>query len=635
MSLEISMSGFLGQALLFASLLASVFCAISGFAVRAQGFFQKARSWQFILLLFSAGWLFLLFNLHDFSIRYIFKTSSANMTPWELIPSSWAGQPGSLLLWLCFQSALGFVFLKPGKASGLYFAFQSALLIVEAFVDSPFAPLQSSRLPQDGLGLEPLLQTAEMWLHPPALFLGYALLALPFFALLAEGLFFEREGLFERLRPALWGAFFCFAFGNFTGGVWAHAELAWGGFWAWDPVENASLMPFLSLLGALLVSGSGARRFWAGLSFLLAMLGAMLTRSKLVTSLHSFGMSPTSSAFAAIFLISLSLFLWAQIAAQRRDRTSQGSNAAPESLTLLFMQLVLGAMLLVLLLGTLAQPLTALFGTPKRFGAGWYNAFEVPLGLLLLTLGLLRSMADQSRWRKRMIVLLSLAVPLLLVMENRYGIRTIFGKSEHSAPHALSIGQGIELLWASAVGFGLCVSSKWGGLFGIFRRKKTDVAAFLRPLSTLGLGLFVCGLCGLPLQLQGEEELQGVGQETSIQGTRSAFRLLKVEERDRARLAQVQLLRRHRALCSFELEHRFYAGKKKTAERDFCRLELDEFSVIPTILEASPPKIRLKWFLTPLYFLIWAGGCLSLSGLLGLTACFGFQALKKAQTGET
>src|ERR1700758_2850414 len=256
------MAGIGSFALLFA-LACSAYCMVAGlvailskrtFAAALGETARRAGIVTFVLVLLAAVILVVAAFQNDFSIAYIFHHSNRDLPAPYKFATLWSGQEGSLLFWSLLLSAYGLVLRLRYKTDVRLFAHASVViaavqvffLLLLNFAANPFGVMQGS-LPADGNGLNPLLQYPEMVIHPPMLYLGYVGFTVPFaFALAALIMRYPGEKwihITRRWTMVTWGFLTC---GIFLGAHWAYRVLGWGGYWGWDPVENASLMPWLT-----------------------------------------------------------------------------------------------------------------------------------------------------------------------------------------------------------------------------------------------------------------------------------------------------------------------------------------------------------------------------------------------------
>src|SRR6185312_902052 len=341
---------------------------------------------------------------NDFSISYILHHSNRDLPLPYKFATLWSGQEGSLLFWSLLLSGYGLVLRLRHKTDVRLFAHASVViaavqvffLLLLNFAAKPFAVIQTA-VPPDGNGLNPLLQYPEMVIHPPMLYLGYVGFTVPFaFALGALAMKYPGEKwihITRRWTMVTWGFLTC---GVFLGAHWAYSVLGWGGYWGWDPVENASLMPWLTgtafLHSVMMQEKRGMMKNWnvwlIFVTFLLSILGTLLTRSGLVSSVHAFAQSSIGAWFYAFLFIVLGICIFTFIL--QRDHLK--SDHKIESLvsresSFLFNNLIFLAACFTILWGTLFPVLSEYVqGNRVTVGAPWYNRIAVPIGLSLLAL---------------------------------------------------------------------------------------------------------------------------------------------------------------------------------------------------------------------------------------------------------
>jgi len=354
------------------------------------------------------------FRTRDFSFAYVAEHSSKALPFPYVYTAFWGGQAGSLLLWLLVLTALGSAAVVFNRrlvtevlpwtvpVLGAVASFFAVLLV---FVVSPFT---TQVAPTDGAGLNPSLQNPYMMIHPPLLYLGYVGLTIPFAfasAALLSGRFDERWIVATRRWTIL--AWTALGVGILLGAKWAYEEVGWGGYYAWDPVENAALMPWLAatafLHSVMVQEKKNMLRVWNAVlvtgAFCLSIFGTFLTRSGLINSIHSFAQSPIGAWFlgfigvAAAF--STALIIWRL--PQLRARTRLESLASREA-AFLYNNLLLVAFTLTVLWGV-AFPLLseAVRGEAVTVGPPYYDFFLKVFGLPLL---LLMGIGPLVAWRR-------------------------------------------------------------------------------------------------------------------------------------------------------------------------------------------------------------------------------------------
>jgi cytochrome c-type biogenesis protein CcmF len=341
---------------------------------------------------------------NDFSITYILEHSNRALPGPYKFSALWSGQEGSLLLWAWLLGAYGFVLRLTHKQDVKLYAYAGTILAgiqlfflsVLNFAAPPFALFRGS-IPADGNGLNPLLQYPEMVIHPPMLYLGYVGFSVPFaFALGALMMRYPGDRWIKITRIWTMVTWMFLTTGIFLGMHWAYAVLGWGGYWGWDPVENASFMPWLTgtafLHSVMMQEKKGMMKSWnvwlIFTTFLLTMLGTLLTRAGLVSSVHAFAQSSIGTWFVTFMVIVLGVCIFTYIV-QRDHLKSEHrleSLVSRES-SFLFNNLVLLAACFVILWGTLFPIISEyIVGNKVTVGAPWYNQVAVPIGLFLLFL---------------------------------------------------------------------------------------------------------------------------------------------------------------------------------------------------------------------------------------------------------
>jgi cytochrome c-type biogenesis protein CcmF len=341
---------------------------------------------------------------NDFSITYIMEHSNRALPGPYKFAALWSGQEGSLLLWAWLLAAYGFVLRLTHKTDVKLYAYAGTILAgvqvfflaVVNFAAPPFS-LNKGAIPDDGFGLNALLQYPEMVIHPPMLYLGYVGFTVPFaFALGALMMRYPGEKWIKITRVWTLVTWLFLTVGIFLGMHWAYAVLGWGGYWGWDPVENASFMPWLTgtafLHSVMMQERKGMMKSWnvwlIFTTFILSILGTLLTRAGLVSSVHAFAQSSIGSWFTAFLVITLAVCIFTYILNRNHLKNEHHleSLVSRES-SFLFNNLVLLVACFVILWGTLFPVLSEFVqGTKVTVGPPFYNRVAVPIGLFLLFL---------------------------------------------------------------------------------------------------------------------------------------------------------------------------------------------------------------------------------------------------------
>src|SRR5580692_8263752 len=373
-----------------------------------------------ILLTIASGILIYSLLTGDFRMGYVAAHTDASMSNIYKFTAWWGGQEGSLLLWswlLATYSAV-VVFMNRRKfrdmmpwVTSVLMATETFFLILIAFVFSPFQILIAGRgniVEGMGKGLNPLLQYWTMVIHPPMLYLGYVGFTVPF-AFAMGSLITKQPGdnwIHTTRRWTIVTLLFQ-STGILLGQGWAYAVLGWGGYWAWDPVENASLLPWITatafLHSVMMQEKKGMMKVWnvvlVSTTFFLCIFGTMLTRSGIVNSVHAFAQSSIGTYFSTFLAIGIAgtVFLILNRLEYLKSEAQLESVLSRES-TFLFNNLILLASCFAVLWGTLFPVISeAVSGEKISVDAPFFNRVEIPIamGLLLLT-----GVGPLIAWRK-------------------------------------------------------------------------------------------------------------------------------------------------------------------------------------------------------------------------------------------
>ena len=351
----------------------------------------------------------------DFSLEYVAANISANMPNVYVFAAFWGGQAGSMLFWALILSMYAAIAVYANRvsnrellpfAAGTLGAVLVFFLATTAFKANPFARLDW--VPMDGRGMNPQLQNPGMAIHPPNLYLGYVATAIPFAfaiaALFTRRLDAEWLGVVRRWSLLSW---FFLTVGIVLGMWWAYVELGWGGYWAWDPVENASFLPWLTgtafLHSIMIQEKRGMLRKWnvvlVVMTFLLSIFGTFLTRSGIIESVHTFARSAIGSWFATFFFIATGATIYL-VATRLKDLETKATleSMVSREAAFLYNNLALVGIAFAVLWGTLFPILSEWVRAEKiTVGPPFFNAVNVPLGLFLLAL---TGIGPLIAWRK-------------------------------------------------------------------------------------------------------------------------------------------------------------------------------------------------------------------------------------------
>jgi cytochrome c-type biogenesis protein CcmF len=367
---------------------------------------QRAALAVSLLSFFATIILTQLLMTSNFDVDYVAHYTSQETPLIYKFTALWAGQSGSLLFWLFILSLYAIIAILQNQRSQLKLmpwvmivlvTVQLFFLILVNFITNPFAPTETDFVIANGLGLNPLLQNVTMAIHPPMLYLGYVGFTVPFAFSIAAMAQRDMNALWMRtVRQWLLFVWLMLSIGVMLGGWWAYQELGWGGYWAWDPVENASFMPWLAgtaLLHSIMIQEKkDMLKVWNMIliiiTFTLCIFGTFLTRSGVMSSVHSFTASSLGPIFLGFvfFILVVSFGLMSRRMQLLRSKKRIESFSSRES-GFLFNNVVFIVMCFAVLWGTLFPVISeAIRGTKITVGAPFFNQINIPIGLVLLCL---------------------------------------------------------------------------------------------------------------------------------------------------------------------------------------------------------------------------------------------------------
>ena len=367
---------------------------------------QRAALAVSLLSIFATIILTQLLMTSNFDVDYVAHYTSQETPLIYKFTALWAGQSGSLLFWLFILSLYAIIAILQNQRSQLKLmpwvmivlvTVQLFFLILVNFITNPFAPTETDFVIVNGLGLNPLLQNATMAIHPPMLYLGFVGFTVPFAFSIAAMAQRDMNALWMRtVRQWLLFVWLMLSIGVMLGGWWAYQELGWGGYWAWDPVENASFMPWLAgtalLHSVMIQEKKDMLKVWNMvliiITFTLCIFGTFLTRSGIMSSVHSFTASSLGPIFLGFvfFILVVSFGLMSQRMQLLRSKKRIESFSSRES-GFLFNNVVFIVMCFAVLWGTLFPVISeAVRGTKITVGAPFFNQINIPIGLVLLCL---------------------------------------------------------------------------------------------------------------------------------------------------------------------------------------------------------------------------------------------------------
>ncbi len=458
---------------------------------------------QFIFVIFAFFCLAYSFIIDDFSVIYVANNSHTELPTLYKFSAVWGAHEGSLLLWILILTVWMILVAKNSdqvpkifisRVLGILGLLNFGFILFTLFTSNPF--LRISPIPFEGADLNPLLQDIGLAIHPPILYVGYVGFAVAYAFAIAAMLSGKLDKQWAKwTRPWTTAAWLFLTIGIALGSWWAYYELGWGGWWFWDPVENASFMPWLigtALIHSLAVTEKrGLFKSWTLLlaisAFSLSLLGTFLVRSGILISVHAFATDPARGIFILLLLLLViggGLLLYAFKAQNIDDEV--GFNVLSRETFLLLNNVLLVIAATLILLGTLAPLILEVFNAGKiSIGPPWFElAMIVPMLPLILLIGLGMNtswikQSSQNLYKKLLLplflsILLGIIIPLFF-----YGDISLL----------LSIGT-IAAVWIIISSL-LPIYKQWQGYSHI---KKVTRSVIGMSIAHLGLGLFVFGV---------------------------------------------------------------------------------------------------------------------------------------------
>ena len=635
------MSPELGHLCLILALLAALFQAGAGLVgahardgalMRASGVAALLQA-ALVALAFAA--LVRAYLVTDLSVLNVYANSHAAKPLLYKLTGAWGNHEGSMLLWVLMLAALGALVAAFGRTLpdslrarvvGVQAVIGVCFLAFALFTSNPFARIDPA--PAEGTGLNPLLQDPGLAFHPPFLYLGYVGMSVAFsfaVAALIEGR--VTPAWARWVRPWTLLAWTSLTLGIAMGAWWAYYELGWGGYWFWDPVENASLMPWLAgtalLHSAIVVEKRDTLKAWcvlmAILAFSMSLLGAFIVRSGVLTSVHSFAADPARGfwllvIFAALTGGALTLY------ALRGGATAGGgafSSLSRES-ALVVNNVLLCVLTFTVLLGTF-WPLgvEAMTGERMSVGPPYFTAVTTPLMVLLalaLAAGVLlpwkRGRADRLKGR-----LLGAGIAAGLA-----ALAALYLTGAKAVLAATGLLVAVLIIAVSLTDLAGRTAFLRVPLRQSFRRARGLPGAFWGgTLAHLGMGVAVIGMVGASLWLTEEQALMRPGDSVAVAGLTVTFE--RVEERRgpnyTTEVGVLTLAKDGRALAVLEPEQRWYpVAQQATVEAAIVpRWAHDVYVAMgePRDTPDGPARV-IRVYHHPLVLWLWGGGLLMVAG---------------------
>jgi len=596
--------------------------ALQGTGAMVMTALRRVAVVQGVLALAAFGLLITLFVLSDMSVELVVENSHSMKPLIYKIAGAWGNHEGSMLLWVTvlatagagvalFEKRLATATLAAtlGAQAAIAIGFYAFL----AFASNPF--VRVSPAPLDGRGLNPLLQDPGLAFHPPTLYLGYVGLSVAFSFAVGALLMRDVGPAFARaMRPWVLAAWIFLTIGITAGSYWAYYELGWGGWWFWDPVENASLMPWLAATALLhsvtvLATRDGLRAWTvmlAVVAFSMSMIGTFLVRSGILVSVHAFAVDPTRGGF---ILALLGIYIGGALAlfGARIGTVKQGATFELVSRegALVLNNLLLSVILGVVFIGTLYPLVAQAAGVQLSIGAPFFEKAAVPVGLVL--------------------VAATAAGPLLKWRRDQW--KMLFGKL------LVPVGMGVIAFalvvalggahWMPSLALGLAAMLAVASVIPLFRRnlRRTPLHIYGMVVAHLGIAVSIAGMAADGAFKVERLAAISVGQNVTV----GPYRVELLEVRPAvgpnwsALEAHLKATRGGDTPIDLFPQQRFFANPPTNTNEAAIATLLDGqlYTVIGQGDGAGRWQIRAWW--KPFVTLIWAGGFLiALGGLLSL-----------------
>ncbi len=604
--------------------------ALAGPAAVAQG----------TLTLFAFFMLMNAYLTSDFSVANVYNNSHSAKPLIYKIAGVWGNHEGSMLLWIMVLGFLGALVatldrnLPPtlrARVLGVQALIAVGFLAFSLFTSNPFERMDP--VPLDGRDLNPLLQDPGLAFHPPFLYLGFVGFSVAFsfgVAALLEG---RVDPAWARwVRPWTLGAWTSLTLGIAMGSWWAYYELGWGGFWFWDPVENASLMPWLAgtalLHSAAVVEKRDTLKAWTILmaitAFTTSVLGTFVVRSGLLTSVHAFANDPERGTLLLILCLLMTggaLTLYAMRASALRP--GGGFHTVSRETALVVNNLLLSVLLFAVMIGTF-WPIFAevFFGDRVSVGAPYYNRIAVPLTVLL---ALAMSFGMQLPWKRAQLRSAARRLRTAVAITVAAMALVLWLAGQGKALSVIGIGMGVWIVAGAVLDVALRIKVGSASVGEVARRAGgLPRSAWGGAIAHGGLGLIIIGIVGTTIWVTERVEVMKPGDRLTVAGYELSYDRLEQREiaNYQAETATFTLSREGRKIDEMFPERRWYPVAEMATTEAAIRLTLldDLYVVLGDPRDSAPEARVVRAYHHPLVGLLWGGSLtMVLGGLISLS----------------
>ncbi|MBI1869599.1 MAG: heme lyase CcmF/NrfE family subunit [Chlamydiae bacterium] len=643
----------LGNLSLMSALVFSVYAILSalwGAKINHFAFVQSSRHAVYcVCTLITLAVVCLVSELlmNHFQIEYVAKYSNQALPIPYKIAALWGGQEGSLLFWSWILSCYSVIIVHQNKNHHsslipyvifVLISITFFFLILNVIVANPFKELALDHgngliypyQPEDGKGLNPLLQYFAMLIHPPILYLGYIGTAAPFAFAIAALITKHKSSAW--IRTTRRWAIISWAFlgmGILLGAKWAYVELGWGGYWAWDPVENASLMPWLTatafLHSVMIQEKKGMLKIWnmilVMITFLISIFGTFLTRSGIVNSVHAFAQSnigPYFISFIGLASLFCLILLLCRLPFLKSERTLE-SLVSREAGFLLNNWILLAACFAVLW-GTIFPVISeAIQGQKITVGAPFFNKVNIPIGIILL---FLTGVGPLLAWRKTSWASLKknfsypiLASLLFALVIGFFGVRHLYAWMTLSLSFFVSLTIFLEFYRGTQARHRSTGENIFISLINLTRKNACRYGGYIVHV---GIVMIFIGMSGNAFNQETKTALKE-GESLKIKNYTLVCKEIRQEDNPNyeSGIVRLDLFKNNRFLKQLQTEKRFYkASEQPTSEVAIYSTLIEDFYAVFADFSESDNKVLIQVFLNPLVQWVWVGGLVIVFGTL-------------------
>ncbi|MEE9165609.1 MAG: heme lyase CcmF/NrfE family subunit, partial [Nitrospinota bacterium] len=585
------------------------------------------------LLILSSAALLYAFISRDFSIEYVVHYSNRDLSLFYTISAFWAGQKGSLLLWTIVLSIFSTIVSIQNRHKNrelipyvmiILHAVLAFFIFLMDFSTNPFE--KSFETPADGHGLNPMLQNPAMMFHPPTLYLGYVGFTVPFAFAMAALITGRLSDIWIRTtRKWTLLSWFFLSMGNLLGAQWAYVELGWGGYWAWDPVENASFMPWLVgtayLHSVMIQEKKDMLKVWNMalilLTFSLTIFGTFITRSGLIQSVHAFGETTLGYYFLAFLFVTIAFSTYWIIKRLPllKSKNELDSFVSRES-SFLFNNLFLVGIAFATIWGTLFPIISeAVRGVKITVGPPFYNQVNVPIGLALM---FLMGVCPLISWRKATLVNLqkNFLLPFSIAAVTGVVLYPSIGKGHFMA--WLTFTLSIFVLLTIIVEFyrGTVARSQTTGetpftsFFTLIARNKRRYGGYIIHI---GIVLMFIGIAGSSSYVTEVQQTVKKGESIIIKDYKLTYQGLHEVRPNPGQISVVANLtvqKNGKLIWEAEPQRDFYpkTGQQSSSEVDIRSTLKEDLYVILAAYDEENNAATFKVLINPLTKWLWIGG---------------------------